>query len=168
MHEHDQDVAGGPGHGLHQLLWASTWPLADLTVGPSCSAHAAVPESVSYYLDAWPSGVHAPKRLVPCELEPGHVGDHLALGQAAALTTSPIRRPAELWLAWAPVGMPVGLGGVQIVETVPCRGRTAEDWITCRLPVEHPGRHSGVLGTVSQEETPPDQLNGDDPRVAWW
>ncbi len=70
--------------------------------------------------------VEEPARLLSCELEPGHRGDHYARGSAAA---SP-----PMWVRWA------SAGSVVIVPRPLCgTPRPGSPRGTCKLPVGHDG-----------------------------
>lgn len=156
-HVHDYGVTSDPEHQPHQLLWASTWPLHALSVGPSCVARVAVPDAVRLHLESWPGGVHEPGRVVSCELEPGHDDDHAALGQEAGLTSWSTGPLSGLWLSWSLVGTTAEGASVRMEETVPCAHQLAERWMACRLPTGHAGRHSGAFDVEGLDRSPADR-----------
>jgi hypothetical protein len=91
-------------------------------------------------LEARPDPAHEIEPVVECELQHGHPGSHLALGQSYG-------DAAELWLRWQP-GQPAGLLKVDEPGYCTAEGPDPEEpgeLMECHMPAGHPGAHSFQL-----------------------
>ncbi|GAA2377311.1 hypothetical protein [Nonomuraea africana] len=82
-------------------------------------------------LDALPDPAHELEPAAACELEAGHEGPHLALGQTSGFDD-------EWWIRFR--------GDVrEFVTPKPCLAETPDESWRCGLPQDHPGVHTFEL-----------------------
>jgi hypothetical protein len=112
-----------------------------MDIQPVCAELLTLGEAEIRVLEARPDPAHEIEPVVPCELQDGHPGPHLALGQAYGAIT-------ELWLRWL-AGQPLEF--LEVAETGYCPAEGPPDpedpgeLLDCRLPGGHPGSHSFLL-----------------------
>ncbi len=107
---------------------------------PVCAEPLALSEAEIRTLQARPDPANEIEPVVECELQDGHPGPHLALGQSYGAA-------AEVWLRWQP-GQHPELAEVPEPGFCTAEGPGPDDpgepW-QCHLPAGHPGAHSFQL-----------------------
>ena len=90
-----------------------------------CVEIELTPEEVAF-LDAIPNGANLVEPVRPCEIQEGHAGPHMTLGQAESYD--------EWWLLWDD-------SGVREIKVLPhCEVEDPVSTHQCVLPLDHPGR----------------------------
>jgi hypothetical protein len=105
----------------------------------ACAVQEPVSRRELDILGALPDAAHQVNfTVLSCELETGHAGAHLALGQAYG--------PRERWLQWKSNGQHDWLDIADdehcIAEGAPVFEDGPEDPQLCLFPDDHPGGHS--------------------------
>jgi hypothetical protein len=104
----------------------------DMSAVPVCRELIILTDAEIAHLVALPDAAHMVEEDLQCELQAGHAGPHLALGQAYGHN--------ELWLRWLP---PNQRDLVPLQEEGSC---PEEDDQLCELPAGHVGAHSFEMG----------------------
>ncbi|MCM3886653.1 hypothetical protein [Frankia sp. R82] len=103
------------------------------TFSPVCGDVLVLTEAELAELAAIPDPDTELESELPCELEAGHPGPHLAQAQAS--------RDLEWWMLWQHARR-----DLMILE--PCPAETTDGDTVCNLPIDHPGRHSFDLTDI--------------------
>lgn len=105
-------------------------------VFPLCSAQIALMADEVAYLEGLPQAAHEVEAESLCEVEAGHAGPHLALGQS-------FWPDSEVWIRWSPATglreLATALGECT-AERVSLGRPDDEEY--CALPAHHVGHHS--------------------------
>ncbi|MEU9886793.1 hypothetical protein [Sphaerisporangium sp. NPDC051011] len=94
---------------------------------PWCCVPVELTAEEVAFLDGLPDGAHTVESVRPCEIQEGHEGVHMSLGQAA-------KDDVEWWILWDDAG------GREIGVLPPCEIEDPESEHQCVLPLGHPGR----------------------------
>jgi hypothetical protein len=102
-----------------------------------CLAEVALSHAELVYLNALPEPAHEVEGAMACELQAGHQGPHVVLGQTSG-------RGRDWWLRWLPETR-------ELTLLTPCTAVSIDhphrDRRHCLLPLDHEGGHSFELDT---------------------
>jgi hypothetical protein len=96
---------------------------------PWCPAETTLTGEEIAALDALPDGAHDLEASVRCEIQEGHKGPPMTLGQAYQQGG----QHEEMWLLW-------DASDRELRVLPPCKVEDLESGQVCVLPLDHPGR----------------------------